>query len=209
LPGSFEALIVTQVFSLTLCTALCLCLAAPARADDAAAQAADWEARLKVAQEKQRRGSKLTAAAAKQFAAEQQACYKVFQVTSCQQESRLRYNQATKAAAVIKNEGEAEERLVKKEQRDDKDARYAADAPKREADLRAREARIASERAAAAAERDKRLADKAVQAEAGSQRRARAAERQQQKQLEHEQKVQKRLERAAREEAKASEAASQ
>lgn len=199
----------TQVFSLTLCAALLLCLATPARAVDAAAQTADWDARLKVAQEKQSRGSKLTAAATKQFEAEQQACYKVFQVTKCLQESRLRYNQSTKAAALIKNEGEAEERLVKKEQRDDKDARYAADAPKREADLRAREARIASERAAVAAERDKRLADKAAQAEAGSQRRARDAERQRQKQLEHEQKVQKRLDRAAREEAKKSEAASQ
>lgn len=178
---------------------LAVLLLAPlsASAADDAVQRADWDARLAVAKEKQARGSQMKQAAKKAFDAEQRDCYKRFRVTDCQQESRLRFNQALKEARAHSNEGDAEERQVRKEQRDDKDARYAAEAPQRAADLKAREARVSSERSAMEAQQAQRLADKAAQAKAGAQRRARDAERQRQKQEAHERKVQQKLEEAA------------
>lgn len=180
-------------------------LHAPAcvQAADDAAQRSDWETRLAAAKEKQSRGNQMKQAAKKTFDAEQKACFKRFRVTDCQQESRLQYNQALKAARAQVNEGEAEERQVRKEQRDDKDARYAAEAPQRAAELKAREARVSSERSATETQQAQRLADKEAQARAGAQRRARDAERQRKKQEAHERKVQERLEEAARKETRA------
>lgn len=182
---------------------LMLAGAASAQSGDLAAQEKAWDARVATAKEKQARGKKMKDAAKKRFDAEQKACFKEFRVTDCQKDSRLRYNQATKEARLIENEGSAEEREVRRERRNDKDARYAAEAPKRAQELRDKEAATRSERSAEQAARDKKLADKAQKAKEGAARRASDAERIRAKQEAHERKVQKRMERAARREAEA------
>lgn len=174
--------------------ALALLLVAPAYAADSGDRQAGWDARLAAAKDKQARGKAIESAASKQFEAEHQACFKKFLINDCQREVRLIYNQAAREGRLLENEGDAEERQVRKEMREDEAARYAADAPKREADLRAREIEVANERAAATAKRDQRRAEKEAQAAAGRERRARDEERQRQKQEEHQRKVQKKIE---------------
>lgn len=182
---------------------LALVLPAQAQTSDLAAKEKAWDARIAAAKEKQARGKSMKEAARKRFDAEQKACFRQFRVTDCQKESRLRYNQATKEARLVENEGSAEEREVRKERRDDKDARYAAEAPKRAQELRDKETAVSSQRSAEQLSREKKLADKAQKAKEGAARRARDAERIREKQEAHERKVQKRMERAARREAEA------
>ena len=181
---------------------LLIALAAGAHAvDEDPARRADWDQRLAFAKEKQAKAKADRGAADALLEAEQKTCYKKFLVTDCQNASRLRHAAAAKKARMLDNEGAKEERQIRKEIRDDKDARRAADAPRRAAELRDKERMIAAQRAKDAAERAQHRANKERQAQEGQARRASDAERVRKKQEDHQRKVDQQLEKAARRDA--------
>lgn len=167
----------------------------------AANLAEEWDARMTAAKEKQHRAAAMRAEETRRFEAEQKDCYKKFRVIDCQRDSRMRHNQVVRQARVLENEGQSEERLVRKERRTDKDARQAVENKKRAAELPGKEAAVARERQRDEAERTAKLSKKEKQKAEGVRRRARDAERIRNKQEAHERKVQKQMEKAARREA--------
>jgi len=173
-------------------------MAGDAPAGPSAAQVADWEARMARAQELQADGKARKQAALELFEAEKKECFQKFMVTNCQLAAKKRYNESMKEARRITNEGGTLERQVKKERLDDKDARRAEDAPRREADLQSREARTAEAHGQAEEERQKKEADKARQTAEGSQRQAANEERLRQKREAHERKVAEKIQKAER-----------
>lgn len=178
-------------------------LAMPALAGDGTPgptpeQVADWDARLERAKAVQEDGKARKQAALEAYEAERKACFKKFLVTSCQLDAKKRYNEVLKEARRIENDGSAQERQVKKERLNDKDARRVEDAPRREADLQDREARTEQERTLAEDERLKKEADKAAKQEEGVRRRAANEERLRAKREDHERKVAEKMEKAER-----------
>lgn len=156
----------------------------------------DWELRLEKARAQQREGQAKKAAAQEIFEAEKVVCFKKFRVTDCQEDAQRRFLLETNAARRIENEGLAAERLVKKEQLDDKDARYLAEAPQRAAELAEREARITEERQKAENKRAQTLVNKQKRATEGAERRTKEDERLKEKQSRHEKKVVEQQEKA-------------
>jgi colicin import membrane protein len=129
-------------------------------------------------------------AAAEKLLEEQSAgCYRKFLVNRCLDEAQGEYLEAFKGARRLANEGKVIERQVKKEQFSAREAKWAAEIPTREADLRARETETAATRAEAEAAEAATRASKARKAEEGAQRKAEDAERLRRKQADHEARV--------------------
>ena len=147
----------------------------------ATAQDADWEQRLGRATELQRSAAARKAAAEKLLEEQSAGCYRKFLVNRCLDEAQGEYLEAFKDARRLANEGKAIERQVKKEQFSAREAKWAAEIPTREADLRARETETAATRAEAEAAEAATRASKA--------RKAEDAERLRRKQADHEARV--------------------
>lgn len=171
--------------------------------EPSAAQKAAWEERLREAKSLQRDAKAKKDESERRYEAEQKACFSRFRVYDCQDAARQRHLAVAAEARKIENYGLALERQVKKEQLADKDARRAAEAPQREADLRERETEVAADRAETAAIQEKKMADKAVKAEEGARRRADDEARRQKKQERHEREMAEKMEKAKRPEAEA------
>lgn len=148
-------------------------------------QQADWQARLGRAAAMQAESREALAAAEREYKAESLACADKFLVNPCRESAHQTYLKASRAARRTENEGKALERAVKKEQRDDLEARMAAEMPQRQAAQQARQAEVAAARQTAVA-REAALRDtKARQAAEGERRKAVEAEKLQQKQAAH------------------------
>ena len=164
---------------------------------------ADWDRRLEEAKAQQNAGKAQKAAARQLFESEKVACFKKFRVTDCQEDALGRYQISTKEARRIENDGLAKERQVKKEQLEDKDKRYIAEAPERAADRAKREATTAENRQKKTETIARKLAEKQKKASDGADRHARDAERLEKKRLRHEKKVAEQMEKAKAREAAA------
>ncbi len=163
-----------------------LLLSGAAWADDAdPQQQADWQARLARAAALQTESRAALAEAEQVYKAAHEACADKFLVNPCREDAHQTYLKASRAARRSENEGKALERAVKKEQRDDLEARTAAEMPQRQAAQQARQAEVAAARQTAVA-REAALRDtKAQQAAEGERRKAAEAEKLRQKQAAH------------------------
>lgn len=166
---------------------------------------ADWEQRLTVAQTQQREAKAMRVAAKTRYESEKRECFKKFRVTDCQEDARSIYIASTNEARRLENQGLATERLVRKEERADSDARYAAEAPEREANLREREAETMAERARSESRRAAKLAEKKKHAAEAVRRNAKESERREKKRADHEKQVAEKMEKARRRDAEADE----
>jgi colicin import membrane protein len=176
--------------------ALCL-LAMPAlAADDSSGREAEWASRLDKAMQLQREGGGRKSAANKLYEQQKQECQKSFLVNDCRDAARREHTQSTHEARRQENEGKALERQVKREQRIDADNRQKAEAPKREAELKAREAETNALRDEAAVREQATRADKAKKADEGAKRKAADAERVAKKRADHEARVAKKMKEA-------------
>ncbi|MBS1197437.1 MAG: hypothetical protein H6R18_1222 [Proteobacteria bacterium] len=176
-----------------------LAAAKPSSQPDPVLQA-DWDRRLEESKAQQNAGKAQKASAKQLFESEKVACFKKFRVTDCQEDARRRYLITTNEARRIENEGLAKERRVKKEQLEDKDKRYLAEAPERAADRAKREAETTENRKKTDEKIAQKLADKQKKTSVGADRRARDAERLEKKRLRHEKKVAEQMEKAKRRE---------
>lgn len=168
-----------------------------------AEQEAAWAARLDKATALQADGKARQAEAERQHAERDAACFKKFLVNSCRADARKDYIAASRVGKNLENEGRAIELQVRKEQLSDRDARRAAAAPQREAELRQREAETGAARDEAAAKEAEIRGDKDRKAEAGVRRKAAEAERQRKKQAEHDARVAEKVREAERRAAEA------
>lgn len=164
-------------------------------------QRADWDRRLENARSLQEEGSAHRDEAERQFEARKQECLKKFRVYDCQEEARREYVKAVNESRRLINQGKALERLVHKEELADSDARRAAEAPQREAELREREERVRAEREKEQAVAGNKQQKKEQEAGVGAARAAAHAERVRQKREEHERRLAEKREKTAQHEA--------
>lgn len=150
---------------------------------------ADWQARMDRAAVMQAESREALASAEREYKAESLACADKFLVNPCRENAHQAYLKASRAARRAENEGKALERAVKKEQRDDLEARNAAEMPQRLAEQQARQASVATARQTAVAREAAQRESKARQAAAGERRKAADAEKAKQKQAAHEARV--------------------
>lgn len=153
-----------------------------------AEQVADWDSRMSRAMTLQSEGKAKQATAKQAYEDQEKACFKTLLVNKCRADARKIYIAESRAGQNIENEGKAIERLVRKEQLNDRDARAAAAAPQKAAAREAQKAETEAAREEAEATRAGKLADHERRAAEGQRRRAAEAERQQQKRAEHEAK---------------------
>lgn len=161
-------------------------------------QEADWEARLEKSAALQADGKARQAEADRIYNEADTACFKKFLVNACRADARKTYVAASRIGKNLENEGKAIERQVKKEQLSDKDARRAAEAPQRAADLELRRDETTTARDEAAAKEAATRADKEKKAAEGVRRKAAEAEKLQKKQAEHEARVAEKMQKAQR-----------
>ena len=138
---------------------------------------AEWNQRLERAAALQKEGAEQQVAANALLEESLTGCYKKFLVNSCLSDARKLHRQSYNDAKRLENEGKAIERQVNKEQLSDADQRRVADAQQKEAELQLREAETRAARKQTAEEQAATLADKALKAEEGKQRKAADAER--------------------------------
>jgi colicin import membrane protein len=187
---------------------LLLLLAGPVSAAGEASpeQTAQWDRRLEAAGELRRAGDAREAAADALYEQEAAACLSKILSNDCRNAAHSRRVAERDEARKMVNEGKAVEREVKKEQLADRDARLAADAPKRADDLETRAAETLRLRQESAASQAEMRARKAQQAEEGARQRAADAERISKKRADHEAKLAEKKARAERRANKAPEA---
>lgn len=168
-----------------------LCLAAPAWAADGPSpdQEADWNSRLRQAEELRNEGATRKAAAEKRFAEEEAACNRKFLVNQCREEAKLRRIPEVDEARRLEIEGKRLEQAVRQEQFADSEARRAAEVPEREADWRKRAGETGARRQETDSRIESRQAQKEKDAEAGRKRRAERQAEIARKQAEHAAKV--------------------
>jgi colicin import membrane protein len=180
--------------ALYLAAGLAPALAAP---PDPAPDPLAWSERLERASDLQRRGADDKAAAERDYEQSYNGCYSKFMVYRCWDKAHEIYVEAVSAARRLENEGKAIERQVQKEQRSERELRFAAEEEQRAEKLRALAAETAAARQAAADAEAATRADKAKKAEEGAQRRAEDAERQRKKRADHDRRVAEQMEKAA------------
>jgi colicin import membrane protein len=181
-----------------LCLAAGLAPALAAPPDPApAADPLAWTERLERASDLQRRGADDKAAAERNYEQSYNDCYRKFMVYRCWDKAHETYVEAVSVARRLENEGKAIERQVQKEQRSERELRFAAEEEERAEKLRTLAADTAAARQAAAEAEAATRADKAKKAEEGAQRRAEDAERQRKKREDHDRRVAEQMQKAA------------
>lgn len=163
----------------------------------AAADEADWDARMARADSLHREAASRQRAADDAFAAREQACREKFLVNDCINEARREQLRVRDETRGMTREADEIERQVKREQLAARKARIAADAESKADDLARREAEIAARDRAAEANRQEITARKARQAEDGARRRAEREEAYRRRAEAHARKVAEAKEKAA------------
>lgn len=149
---------------------LALPMLAHAQSAPAAERQAEWNARLEQAARMRQTAGEQKSEAERRFQALDASCYEKFQVNACRDEASRERNTAIQAARRMENEAKLLELGVKKAQRQDEDARRAAEEPARQEMLKTRQEQKAAEMTAGEAERAAILAEKEKRAEEGKQR---------------------------------------
>lgn len=177
--------------------ALMFALVAPfavAQVDSRPLTDAERTARLERARVLKDEADKAQKAADAELKAENDACYKKFQVSSCLEDAKRKHTTATREAKRKAQEGGEIERDVKRRDVAARDARKAAEAPVRETKQKEQGEAYRADEAAKADQRAAKIAKKEQKAAAGRQKHA-----------EEQVKRQKKLEAQAQKEAKAAE----
>jgi colicin import membrane protein len=135
--------------------------------------------------------------------AENDACYKRFQVNACLEEAKKKHTAATREAERKELEGDELARDVKRRDVAAKDAKKAADAPVREAKQKEQGEAYRADEAARAQKRADKMASKEAKAAAGRQKHAEDQVRRQKKLEDQAKKEAKAAEKRAKREARA------
>jgi colicin import membrane protein len=156
-----------------------------AAGEPSAEQLADWQLRLEKAGALRNAAGELQATANTLFKEKEAACFNKFRINACLDEARLVHSKQTTEARRLENESKALERLLKKEQLADKDARRALEAEQRAASLPARAAETRAALNSAEENEAAQRADKERRAQEGQRERAAEIVRHQKKVAEH------------------------
>lgn len=158
---------------------------------------AEWNSRLRQADELRREGAARKAAAEKQFTADEAACNRKLLVNICREDAKQRRIPEVNEARRLETEGRRMEQEVHQEQFADREARRAAEAPQKAADLERKAGETAKLRQDTGERIETQQQKKDRQAVEGKKRRAEREARVARKQADHAARVEEKQRQAA------------